>query len=252
MIKGLKEGTAVITVSFNGNDQYAPAANKTINVTVKLRNASVSVNKDTLNLNVNDTFDIIATTVPRGLNVIYTTSDASIVSVDADGKVTAKAKGSAIITVSVGGDGVYALNSTTVSVTVNEKPIPPKENLTISASAEPITVGNNATVVVTGLEDATGDVSVIVNGKTYTAPIKAGEASVIVPGLTETVTAAVNYAGDSNYNNASTAVEIVVNPAPEPGKDNLTISASAEPITVGEDAIIKVTNQGYWFGKGYG
>ena len=209
MIKGLKEGTAVITVSFNGNDQYAPAANKTINVTVKLRNASVSVNKDTLNLNVNDTFDIIATTVPRGLNVIYTTSDASIVSVDADGKVTAKAKGSAIITVSVGGDGVYALNSTTVSVTVNEKPIPPKENLTISASAEPITVGNNATVVVTGLEDATGDVSVIVNGKTYTAHIKAGEATVIVPGLTETVTAAVNYAGDSNYNNASTAVEIV-------------------------------------------
>ena len=94
--------------------------------------------------------------------------------------------------------------------------------------------------VVTGLEDATGEVSVIVNGKTYTAPIKAGEASVIVPGLTETVTAAVNYAGDSNYNNASTAVEIVVNPAPEPGKDNLTISASAEPITVGEDAIIKV------------
>ena len=46
---------------------------------------------------------------------------------------------------------------------------------------------------------------------------------------------------DSNYNSASTTVTIVVNPAPEPGKDNLTISASAEPITVGEDAIIKVT-----------
>ena len=98
-------------------------------------------------------------------------------------------KGSAIITVSVGGDGVYALNSTTVSVTVNEKPIPPKENLTISASAEPITVGNNATVVVTGLEDATGDVSVIANGKTYTAPIKNGESTVLVSGLTENVAA---------------------------------------------------------------
>ena len=140
--------------------------------------------------------------------------------------------------VNYAGDKNYNSASTRVNITVNPKP---KENLTISASAEPITVGNNATVVVTGLEDATGEVSVIVNSKTYTAPIKAGEASVIVPGLTETVTAAVNYAGDSNYNNASTTVTIVVNPAPEPGKDNLTISASAEPITVGEDAIIKVT-----------
>ena len=76
--------------------------------------------------------------------------------------------------------------------------------------AEPITVGNNATVVVTGLEDATGEVSVIVNGKTYTAPIKAGEAAVIVPGLTNNVTAVVNYAGDKNYNSASTRVNITV------------------------------------------
>ena len=58
----------------------------------------------------------------------------------------------------------------------------------------------------------------------------------IVPGLTETVTADVIYAGDENYNSASTTVEIVVNPAPEPGKDNLTISASAEPIIVGDNA----------------
>ena len=34
MIKGLKEGTATITVSFSGNDEYAPAKNKTINVKV--------------------------------------------------------------------------------------------------------------------------------------------------------------------------------------------------------------------------
>ena len=74
------------------------------------------------------------------------------------------------------GDSKYNSASTTVKITVNPKP---KENLTISASAEPITVGNNATVVVTGLEDATGDVSVIANGKTYTAPIKNGESTVL-------------------------------------------------------------------------
>ena len=88
--------------------------------------------------------------------------------------------------VNYAGDKNYNSASTTVNITVNPAPGPDKKDLTISAVAEPITVGNNATVVVTGLEDATGDVSVIVNGKTYTAPIKAGEAAVIVPGLTET------------------------------------------------------------------
>ena len=102
----------------------------------------------------------------------------------------------------------------------------------------PITVGEDAIIKVTGLEKATGNVSVIVDGKTYSAPIKAGEASVIVPGLTNNVAAVVNYAGDKNYNSASTRVNITVNPKP---KENLTISAVAEPITVGNNATVVVT-----------
>ena len=42
--------------------------------------------------------------------------------VDSDGKITAHAEGSAIITATVGGDGVYALNSTNVAVTVSKVP----------------------------------------------------------------------------------------------------------------------------------
>ena len=72
-------------------------------------------------------------------------------------------------------------------ITVNPVPVPDKKNLTIIASAEPITIGEDAIVKVTGLENATGDVSVIANGKTYTAPIKNGKASITVSGLTENV-----------------------------------------------------------------
>ena len=91
------------------------------------------------------------------------------------------------------------------------------------------------------MENATGEVTVIINGKNYTAPIGGDEASVIVPGLTETITANVIYAGDENYNNASTTVVIVVNPAPEPSKKNLTIKADASPIHAGENATVVVT-----------
>ena len=78
-----------------------------------------------------------------------------------------------------------------------------KENLTIGASAEPITVGEDANVIVTGLKDAMGNVTVTVNGKTYTGPIKNSEATVIISGLTKSVTADVNYLGDIKYNPAS-------------------------------------------------
>ena len=87
-----------------------------------------------------------------------------------------------------------------------------KENLTISAFANSITVGEDATVVVTGLEGATGDVSVTVDDKIFTAPIRNGEASVSVSGIAENVTAYVDYVGDDNYNPASTTVKITVNP----------------------------------------
>ena len=65
--------------------------------------------------------------------------------------------------------------------------------------------------MVTGLKDATGDVSVIVNGKTYSDSIKNSEATVIISCLTDTVTANVNYPGDNKYNPASTTVKITVN-----------------------------------------
>ena len=74
--------------------------------------------------------------------------------------------------VNYAGDQNYNPSSVEVMITVNPVPVPDKKNLTIIASAEPITIGEDAIVKVTGLENATGDVSVIANGKTYTAPIK--------------------------------------------------------------------------------
>ena len=238
VVTAIAEGNAIITVSFPGSGNYAAAENKTINVTVKLRDASVGVNNNTLNLMVNDTFELVATTIPNGLNVTYSSNNESIVTVDADGKVTAKSGGVAIITVSVGGDGVYALNSTNVTVIVHEKPIPPKENLTISATAQPIAVGENATVVVTGFKNATGEVIVTIGSNKWSGEITKGTANVVVTGLTENVTAVVSYAGDDKYNPASTTVNITVYPKP---RDNLTISASSQPITVGENATVVVT-----------
>ena len=123
-----------------------------------------------------------------------------------------------------------------------------KKYLNIEANAEPITVGENATVVVTGFPltsygAPSGNVTVTVGDKIFSGtlePYMIGglAAEIIVPGLNETTVAEVKYLGDDKYNPANTTVEIVVN---SPGKMNLTISASADPITVGENATVVVT-----------
>ena len=114
--------------------------------------------------------------------------------------------GNTTIPISYSGDGRYNPVESNVTVTVN-----PKENLTIFASADPIIVGENATIIVTGLENATGNVSARVGDGIYFGDIIDGTAEIIVPGLIENTTAFIFYAGDGKYNNASAEVEIIVN-----------------------------------------
>ena len=69
-----------------------------------------------MNLYVGGTHNIVATTTPDGLNVNYVQDDSGVYSVDGDGKITALKEGTGTITVKVGGDGVYAETTTTVTV----------------------------------------------------------------------------------------------------------------------------------------
>ena len=225
MIKGLKEGKTTITVSFNGSDYYNPAENKTIEVTVNLNNASVSVNNSTLDLKPNDTFNLVATTSPKGLRVNFTSSNESIVTVNDKGEVIAVGLGSATITASVGGDGEYAFNSTTVDVSV-------KKDLNLTGFV--FGMGNTITIIVMDFENATGNATITVKTTTYTTSIKNSRAIVSMPKMSENTTAYIYYPGDDKYNNASTTVDIHA-------KQSLNIIATADPITVGENANVIVT-----------
>ena len=120
IIKALKEGTTNIKVSFPGNANYLAATDKYIPFTVSLNTATVSVDKETLDLFVGGTHAISATTSPSGLAVTYTADGSGVVSVDASGNVKALKEGTGTITVKVGGDGVYAENTKTITVTVSK------------------------------------------------------------------------------------------------------------------------------------
>ena len=120
------------------------------------------------------------------------------------------------VNVTYEGDDKYLPSSTTVEFTVT------KVNTPISATGDEIEQGQDATVVVTVPSDATGNVTITVDGKEYTTDVKDGKAVFVIPGLTKgdhEVTA--RYSGDKKYaaNDTITDIEVYYkeSPVPSPG-----------------------------------
>ena len=194
VIKALAAGTATITVSYAGTDKYAAAESKTIAVTVSLKESSVSVNNlppDGSCLYVDDTFTLITTTTPEGLDVTYIPDNSGVVSVDEKGVVTALKEGTASITVKIGGDGVYALSSTTVTFTVSKVPT----EITVEKATLELKVGDE---IATGasLTPAEAGSLVYTSSNEQVAVVKDGKIKALAAG---TATITVSFAGDDKY-----------------------------------------------------
>ena len=240
VLTGLPLGNTTLPVTYSGDDKYNPIET-TVNVTVNPKgkeNATISIDAPEITEGENAT---VTVTLPGDATGDVTIGEEIIPVVNgtASAVLTGLPLGNTTLPVTYSGDDKYNPIETTVTVTVNEKPAPePKENLTITAVADPITVGEDAIIVVNGLENATGNVTVTAEEGIYTAPIVDGIATVVVQGLVKNITADVTYAGDGRYNNASTTVDIVVNPKE---KENATISIDAPEVTEGENATVTVT-----------
>ena len=114
-----KAGTATITVTTK-DGKYKAEAEVTVQADV-VNVKGVSLDKTSLNLKVNETSTLKATVKPgdaTNKGVTWSSSDSNVASVDNNGKVTAKAAGTATITVTTA-DGS---KTATCTVTVSERP----------------------------------------------------------------------------------------------------------------------------------
>ena len=108
---GLGSGTMVIAVK---------EFERTVDITVVKKVEKITVADSSVSLYVGDSARIKPTLYPKKYadeKVTYESSDEGVAKVSDKGKITAKKKGSCKVTVSAGG------SSTTVKVTVNEKPV---------------------------------------------------------------------------------------------------------------------------------
>ena len=111
-VTAVKAGTATITVTTTDGGKTATCA-----VTVIAKVASVSLDKTSMTLTVGETQTLTATVAPdnaQDKSVTWSSSDATVATVDQDGKVTAVKAGTATITVTTTDGGKTATCAVTV------------------------------------------------------------------------------------------------------------------------------------------
>ena len=105
-----KEGEATITVTTEDGDKTATCL-VTVEAVPVVAVTGVTLNKTSLKLYTRDSETLTATVAPAGAtnkNVIWTSSEPTVATVDANGKVTAKSTGIADITVTTEDGGKTA------------------------------------------------------------------------------------------------------------------------------------------------
>ncbi|WP_459480453.1 Ig-like domain-containing protein [Clostridium saccharoperbutylacetonicum] len=145
---------------------------------------SLNLDKSSLNLNTGDTQNLIATTVPAGMEVAWTSSDPSIATVDSNGNVTGVKEGQATITAKT----VQGNLSATCIVTVIEKSV----QLVNTAYAK----GDNTNI-------SSGGTETIFNGlaETTLSVVKTSDAKISCVGDKITYTIVVTNTGSKTAKN---------------------------------------------------
>ena len=233
-VPGINAGYYTIVVKYAGDNNYnAVDVTKGVNVA----KADAALNVIINNVDYGNVFTVNA--VLTGVNnapltgdVIVTVNgkDYTVNVVNGKGNVTGVklAAGSYDFTAKFAGDNNYNAVSDSGKFNVN------KVDSAIDVAVSDIKVGEDAVITVKLLSDATGSVTVNVNGKDYTGTVVNGIANVKVSGLkADTYDVAVKYSGDNNYNDAVATSSFTVS------KVDPTMDVTVDGIVFGEDLTVE-------------
>ena len=218
IFSGLSANEYTIIVSYNETENYTGAVNDTVKVNVSKATPTITVSA----ANVTYPGDLIVTinTDASGKYNITVGSQTKTETLTAGAnsvRVTGLKVGNYTISVEYGGNENYTSatdNSAEVSVLKNESFEP-----TITAT----NTANETIITFTFPEDATGNVTVIVDGKTYNATVENGKAIITTPLISLDSIVDFEYSGDENYPAKSKETSIA----------NVTVILKAQDMTRG-------------------
>ena len=233
-LRELNAGDYTISAVFAGNDKYLPGVSNAL-LTVSKADPALNVFISDVDYYGAFNINVALTGVDAiGLNgdVIVTVNgkDYTVNVVNGKGNVTGVklAAGTYDFTAKFAGDNNYNDVGDSGNFKVN------KVDSAIDVAVSDIKVGEDAVITVKLLSDATGNVTVNVNGKDYTEPVVNGMANVKVSGLkADTYDVIVKYSGDNNYNDAVATSSFTVS------KVDPTMDVTVDGIVFGEDLTVE-------------
>ncbi|MDL2271107.1 Ig-like domain-containing protein, partial [Methanobrevibacter sp. OttesenSCG-928-I08] len=205
-LKDLAAGTYNVTVTYNGDNNYNSSSNSTT-FTVNKASSSVNVTVDDIVYGDDAIVNVTVTPGATGnVSIVVDGGSPIVVNINELPKILKDlTAGYHNVTVTYNGDRNYNSN-TSNTITFNVKKANSKVNVTI----DDVNYGENATINVNLPDDATGTVTIIVDGG---SPITIDvnqlpyELSNLSPG---SHTVNVTYNGDSNYNSSSSSTTFIV------------------------------------------
>ena len=233
-LRELNAGDYTISAVFAGNDKYLPGVS---NALLTVSKADPALNVFISDVDYGGIFNInVALTGVDAIglngNVIVTVNnkDYTVAVTDGKGNVTGVklAAGTYDFTAKFAGSDNYNDVGDSGNFKVN------KVDSAIDVAVSDIKVGEDAVITVKLLSDATGNVTVNVNGKNYNGTVIHGMANVKVSGLkADTYDVAVKYSGDNNYNDAVATSSFTVS------KVDPTMDVTVDGIVFGEDLTVE-------------
>jgi hypothetical protein len=236
-VSGLKAGDYPVKVRYNGDGTYQPSENSTSFAVKKIRPL---IDVDSQDIYVGDDEKITVTLPEDATGNVTITVDGKKYTADVkNGKavfsVPGLKAGKYTVDAKYSGDDKYLPTSGSDRFKVSK--IKPD----IDVDAPDITIGEDGKITVTLPDDATGTVTIEVEGKQYTAQVKNGKAVFKVPGLKVGVhDIKVSYSGDDKYLPCETAGDINVLPAGNDGDHGKHPAKGLEKHATGNPILILV------------
>ena len=236
-LENLAVGTYPASAVYRGNENYTSVSdNDTFhvikaNTTTQISVDDIKVGEDAV-INVEVSHDRGSEKINTNITVTVDGKEYTVELSDGKGTLTVSdlSAGEHTVSATFPGDHNYTESSNTTSFKAS------KVSPSFDVESENIKVGDDETVTVSLPEDATGNVTITIDGKKYTAPVINGTASFKIPGIkagNHTVNA--EYSGDDKY-------------APAKGKDTFTVDkikptvdVDAPAVKEGKDGVITVT-----------
>ena len=232
-ISGLAAGDYPVTVKYVGDDKYTGVE---VAENVNVAKAQPVLGVVIADVDYGNGFVIEATltgvnSAPLSGNVIVTVAGKEYTVKVTDGKGIATgdklAAGTYAFAAAWAGDDNYNIVTENGDFKVN------KIDSSVAVNVNNIKVGEELTITVNVPSDATGDVTVSVDGKEYKVAIENGKAVKTISGLkADDYTVTVKYAGDNNYNAAVAASSFTVS------KVDSTMDVTVNDIVFGGDLTV--------------